>query len=109
MGRRIQLREVPCDSIRVVGRHRRDMGDLEVLAVSIATVGLLQPPVITKDGVLICGERRLLAMRDILGWKTIPVIVIEVSSNVDGEYTENEIRKDYTPSERQDVVQAFRR
>jgi len=94
------LREVPCDSIRVVCRHRRDMGELEVLAESIATVGLLHPPVITKDGVLICGERRLLAMRDILGWKAIPVIVLEVPSMVEGEYAENEIRKNFTPSER---------
>jgi len=101
------LREVPCDAIRVVGRHRRDMGELEVLAASIATVGLLHPPVITKDGVLVCGERRLLAMRDILGWKTIPVIVLEVSSLVEGEYAENEIRKDFTPSERVAIGKAI--
>jgi ParB-like chromosome segregation protein Spo0J len=101
------LREVPCDSIRVVGRHRRDMGELEVLAASIATVGLLHPPVITKDGVLICGERRLLAMRDILGWKSIPVIVLEVSSLIEGEYAENEIRKDFTPSERVAIGKAI--
>ena len=101
------LREVPCDSIRVVGRHRRDMGELEVLAASIATVGLLHPPVITKDGRLICGERRLLAIRDILGWKTIPVIVLEVSSIVEGEYAENEIRKDFTPSERVAIAKAI--
>jgi len=101
------FREVPCDAIRVVGRHRRDMGELEVLAASIATVGLLHPPVITKDGVLICGERRLLAARDILGWKTIPVIVLEVSSIVEGEYAENEIRKDFTPSERVAIGRAI--
>jgi len=101
------FREVPCDAIRVVGRHRRDMGELEVLAASIATVGLLHPPVITKDGVLICGERRLLAARDILGWKTIPVIVLEVSSIVEGEYAENEIRKDFTPSERVAIGKAI--
>ena len=101
------LREVPCDSIRVVGRHRRDMGELEVLAASIATVGLLHPPVITKDGRLICGERRLVAVRDILGWKTIPVIVLEVSSIVEGEYAENEIRKDFTPSERVAIGKAI--
>jgi ParB-like chromosome segregation protein Spo0J len=83
------------------------MGDLEVLAASIATVGLLHPPVITKDGVLICGERRLLAMRDILGWKTIPVIVLEVSSIIEGEYAENEVRKDFTPSERVAIGQAI--
>jgi hypothetical protein len=70
-------------------------------------VGLLHPPVITKDGVLICGERRLLAMRDILGWKTIPVIVLEVSSIVEGEYAENEVRKDFTPSERVSIGRAI--
>ncbi len=101
------LREVPCDSIKVVGRHRRDMGELEVLAASIATVGLLHPPVITKDGVLICGERRLLAMRDILGWESIPVIVLQVASIVEGEYAENEIRKDFTPSERVAIGKAI--
>ena len=39
-------------------------------------------------------------MREILGWKTVPVIVLEVSSIVEGEHAENEIRKDFTPSER---------
>jgi hypothetical protein len=37
-------------------------------------------------------------MRDILRWTTIPVIVLRVSSIVAGEYAENEIRKDFTPS-----------
>jgi len=96
----LKIVDIPCDQIRIGERHRKEMGDLKVLAASIATVGLLHPPVITKEGVLICGERRLLAMRDILGWKTIPAIVLEVSSIVEGEYAENEIRKDFTPSER---------
>jgi ParB family chromosome partitioning protein len=103
----LKIVEIPCGQIRVGERHRKDMGDLEVLAASIATVGLLHPPVITKDGVLICGERRLLAMRDILGWKTIPVIVLEVSSIIEGEYAENEVRKDFTPSERVAIGQAI--
>jgi hypothetical protein len=46
-------------------------------------------------------------MRDILGWKTIPVIVLEVSSIVEGEYAENEIRKDFTPSERVAIGRAI--
>ena len=33
------LEEVPCDAIQLVGRYRRDMGDLEALATSIATEG----------------------------------------------------------------------
>jgi len=102
-----EIIEIPCGQIRVGERHRKEMGDLEALAVSISTVGLLHPPVVTKEGVLVCGERRFRAMRDILGWKTIPVIVLEVSSIVEGEYAENEIRKDFTPSERVAIGRAI--
>jgi hypothetical protein len=103
----LKILEIPCDQIRIGERHRKEMGDLETLAVSISTVGLLHPPVVTKEGMLVCGERRFRAMRDILGWKTIPVIVLEVSSIVEGEYAENEIRKDFTPSERVAIGRAI--
>ncbi len=102
-----EIIEIPCEQIRIGLRHRKDMGDLEALAVSISTVGLLHPPVVTKEGVLVCGERRFRAMREILGWKTIPVIVLEVSSIVEGEYAENEIRKNFTPSERVAIGKAI--
>jgi ParB-like chromosome segregation protein Spo0J len=102
-----EIIEIPCEQIRIGERHRKEMGDLEALAASISTVGLLHPPVVTKEGVLVCGERRFRAMRDILGWKTIPVIVLEVSSIVEGEYAENEIRKDFTPSERVAIGKAI--
>ena len=102
-----EIIEIPCEQIRIGLRHRKDMGDLEVLAASISAFGLLHPPVVTKEGVLVCGERRFRAMRDILGWKTIPVIVLEVSSIVEGEYAENEIRKDFTPSERVAIGRAI--
>jgi len=102
-----EIIEIPCEQIQVGERHRKEMGDLEALAVSISTVGLLHPPVVTRDGVLVCGERRFRAMREILGWKTIPVIVLEVSSIVEGEYAENEIRKDFTPSERVAIGRAI--
>jgi hypothetical protein len=102
-----EIIEIPCEQIRIGLRHRKDMGDLEALAVSISTVGLLHPPVVTKEGVLVCGERRFRAMRDILGWKMIPVIVLEVSSIVEGEYAENEIRKNFTPSERVAIGRAI--
>jgi len=102
-----EIIKVPCEQIHVGERHRKDMGDLEALAASISAFGLLHPPVVTKEGVLVCGERRFRAMRDILGWKTIPVIVLEVSSIVEGEYAENEIRKDFTPSERVAIGKAI--
>lgn len=55
-------------------RHREDYGDLDALIESIARDGLLQPITITPDGMLICGARRLAAIRQ-LGWKTVNVWV----------------------------------
>ncbi|WP_218682542.1 MULTISPECIES: ParB N-terminal domain-containing protein [Microbacterium] len=55
-------------------RHREDYGDLDPLVGSITRDGLLQPITITPDGMLICGARRLAAIRR-LGWKTVNVWV----------------------------------
>ncbi|MCA0437824.1 MAG: ParB N-terminal domain-containing protein [Actinobacteria bacterium] len=61
-------------SIQVGTRHRTELGDIDALAASIARDGLLQPITITPDGVLVCGARRLAAIRT-LGWKTVNVWV----------------------------------
>lgn len=61
-------------AIKVGKRHRRDLGDIDLLAASMANIGLLHPIVVTPDGLLICGERRLRAAK-LLGWTTIPVTV----------------------------------
>jgi ParB family chromosome partitioning protein len=54
---------MPIANIRVGERHRKDMGDLDGLAASIAEFGgLLQPIVVRPDGTLIAGERRLRAI-----------------------------------------------
>ncbi len=92
--------DVPCDDISVGERHRRDLGDLDVLAASIAADGLLQPIGITEDNFLVFGERRLRAFQDVLRRHTIPARVVQVRSITAGEYAENELRKDFTPSER---------
>ena len=88
---------MPVDAIRVGARHRKDMGDLEGLAASIAE-RLLHPVVVRPDGLLIAGERRLRAAQ-LLGWKTIPVNVIDLDEVVRGEFAENIHRKDFTLSE----------
>ncbi|WP_231123825.1 ParB N-terminal domain-containing protein [Nocardioides sambongensis] len=54
--------------------HRTDIGDLEPLKASIERLGLLQPITIAPDGTLICGRRRLEAIRE-LGWTTVKVWV----------------------------------
>ena len=63
------------DSIKVGVRHRSDPErDLAPLMRSIERLGLLQPVTITPDGVLICGHRRLAAVKH-LGWPTLRVWV----------------------------------
>ena len=61
--------------ITIGARHRRDYGDLDALAGSIAEVGLLAPLAVTPGGRLIAGERRLRAVK-LLAWKDVPVHVV---------------------------------
>ncbi|QAY63233.1 chromosome partitioning protein ParB [Xylanimonas allomyrinae] len=58
------------DSIRVGRRYRVDLGDIDTLAASIGRLGLIQPITITPDGVLVCGQRRLEALKR-LGHRTV--------------------------------------
>lgn len=53
-------------------RQRRELTGIDELAASIAATGLINPPVITREGILVAGERRLTACRQ-LGWSSIPV------------------------------------
>ena len=89
-------------SIRVGNRHRTDLGDIDALAASIARDGLLQPPTITPDGVLVCGRRRLAAIQQ-LGWRTVNVWVRSGISDRLGhllaEQDDNLLHKDLTPLE----------
>ena len=101
---------VPIREIYARARHRKDMGDLQGLADSITEVGtLLQPILITTERQLVCGERRLRACRDILGWTEIPARVFDIERIVDAEYVENEWRKDLTPSERIAILATMKR
>jgi hypothetical protein len=54
-------------------RQRRELTNLQELADSIRKTGLIHPPVVTRDRVLVAGERRLTACRDLLGWSHISV------------------------------------
>jgi ParB-like chromosome segregation protein Spo0J len=95
--------------ITIGERHRKDVGDLQPLADSIRELGLLQVIGVTTDCRLIFGERRLLACRDILGWIEIPARVIEIDDIAVGEHDENELRKDFTPSERVAILATIER
>jgi ParB family chromosome partitioning protein len=98
---RVEL-ERRIDSITVGVRHRKDPGDLNALMKSIEEVGLLQPVTITPDGVLICGWRRLEALRR-LGRRTLNVWVrsgiSDQLSHLLAQQDENEQRKPLSPVE----------
>lgn len=79
-------------------RQRKDLGNVDELAESISRLGLLQPIVITKDGILIAGERRLTACRQ-LGHVHIPAHFLEDLPPLEAktiELEENVKRKDLT-------------
>ena len=62
------------DSLRIPDRFRTDFGDLGPLMQSMRERGLLQPPTITPEGIVLIGGRRVAAARE-LGWRTISVWV----------------------------------
>ena len=86
------------DQIQVGFRYRKDLGDLRPLADSVSEVGLLHPVVVTPEGRLIAGQRRLEACL-LLGWKDVPVTVVDLYQAARGEAHENFVRKDLLPSE----------
>jgi N6-adenosine-specific RNA methylase IME4 len=99
-------KSVPLSSIRVGKRNRKDLGDIRGLAQSIAEIGLLHPPVIRPDGVLIAGERRLRAVQS-LGWTKVPVTVLDLDKIVRGEAAENIFRQNFRPSEMVAIARAL--
>ncbi|MDN5824703.1 MAG: ParB N-terminal domain-containing protein [Micrococcaceae bacterium] len=90
------------DSITIGTRHRTDYGDLAQLIASIERDGLLQPVTITPDGVLVCGARRLAAIKQ-LGWRTVNVWVRSGITDRLGallaEQDDNLLHKPLTPTE----------
>lgn len=57
-------------------RQRREIDGVEELASSIRRVGLINPPVISRDGAIRAGERRVAACK-YLGWTHVPVQFVE--------------------------------
>src|ERR1700681_5063024 len=86
------------EQIQIGFRYRQDPGDLKTLAQSSEEVGLLHPIVVTPEGRLIAGQRRLAACR-LLGWTDVPVTVVDLYQAARGEAHENFVRKDLLPSE----------
>jgi 16S rRNA G966 N2-methylase RsmD len=92
-------RIISIDSIIVTDRTRKDFGDINSLAQSIASVGLLQPIVINEKNELVDGQRRMKAYVQ-LGLTEIPFYQVNLKEIVFGEFHANSNRKDLTISER---------
>jgi ParB/RepB/Spo0J family partition protein len=106
-----ELIEVSLDDIHIPpGNHRQDLGDLNGLAESIRTVGLVQPITMRQRDAggyeLVAGQRRLAAAR-LAGLSTLPAVVrcyADIESR-EAMAVENLNRKDLEPLEAAAVYQ----
>ena len=90
---------ISIDSIIVTDRTRKDFGDINALAESISSVGLMQPIVINENNELVDGLRRIKAYIK-LERREIPSYRVNLKQIVLGEFHANSNRKDFTSSER---------
>lgn len=103
---RAEAERWPLERIHVGTRYRQRFGDVNGLATSLRAVGLLHPVVVTPDGTLISGQRRLAAAAQ-LGWPTIPVRVVDLENPLQAEFDENVQREPFTPEERVAISDAL--
>lgn len=97
--------KVRIDSIVIGERARKEVGCLDPLERSLESVGQLQAIGITTDNVLVFGERRLRAAKRI-GWTEIEARIVDCDSLM-AERDENQIRKDFTPTESVAIAMAI--
>ena len=96
---------IPIESIIIKDRTRKDFGNINSLAESISSVGLLQPIVINENNELIDGERRIKAYVR-LERKQIPYYRVNLEAIILGELHANSNRKDLTTTERVNISNA---
>jgi len=96
------------DNIKIRRRIREELGDLPSLSANIKELGQLQPIVIDTQDYLICGFRRLEAIK-LGGGTEVQCKIVENADDVlmalTLEEAENTFRKDFTPSEKVKVAQ----
>ena len=100
---------IDIDKIVVGDRIRKDFGDIQELAEDIKENGLINPPVVNKSYELLAGERRLRACK-LLGWPTIEVRMMDTRDaehDFEIEVSENENRKDFSRTEREEVYTRY--
>ena len=96
---------IPIDSIIIRDRVRKEFGDINSLADSISSVGLLQPIVINENNELIDGQRRIKAYEQ-LERTEIPFFRVNLEKIILGEFHANSNRKELTTTERVNISNA---
>lgn len=107
----------PVEAILVGDRVREELEDekhpLSELENSIRKSGLIHPLGIGPDNRLITGRRRLYVIKEVLGWNTVPVCVIQTLDDhltlLRMERDENTCRKPLTPSEKAKMASLIER
>ena len=97
---------VSISEIKIGNRYRIDLGDIDGLANSIRLIGLLNPPIVNENMVLIDGGRRLEALKQ-LGFDECDVRFVNVESLLTAEHDANAFSKLWTPSERVAIAKAI--
>lgn len=103
-----QYKRIPCDQIiiRRDERQRRDLAITEEFKNSIRTRGVLNPIIVTRDLVLVAGERRLTASIE-LSLPDIPCRFLDTLDQIElqiVELEENAKRTDLTWQENTDAI-----
>lgn len=99
------------DEIIVKDRIRKDAGGMMELINDIKANGLINPVTVNTDHVLLAGYRRLSACKA-LGWTDIPahmVLTENEEQELRVEISENEVRKEFTMTERLDYARRLHR
>ncbi|HSE46723.1 MAG TPA: ParB N-terminal domain-containing protein, partial [Gemmatimonadales bacterium] len=99
-------RVVDINLIRVPERYRHIMGDLESLADSINTYGMIDPIIVTADYELRHGGRRLEAAK-MLRLREVPIRFYRADVDALIVERESQIREDYRPSEKVALANAI--
>jgi 16S rRNA G966 N2-methylase RsmD len=74
----LEIWYLPTSEVKVNTRFRKSLGNLDELKESINQVGLLQPIGVSKEKVLVFGQRRLEAWKSIFGdFEPIPSVVVD--------------------------------
>ncbi len=100
--------EMPVEKIIIKKRIRKDLGDLRALMKSMRSFGLMNPILINSKSELIAGQRRLESAKR-LGWKSVPVIIVDKNTELDKlemEIEENLHRKNLNADE---LAEGYRR